>query len=202
MSGRWSGCCFSREHAHTLNFYKFGGTTLTGDGGFITFRRSKTEDELTLPLSGPARRILAELPRAMGSPYVFPGRSPGTHRTTIRKPFERICERAGLTGDRKVTLHDLRRTAGSLMAQSGIPLSHIKSVLGQKSEAVTEIYSRLGEDETKQAVDVLGSLVAEIQGAPVKSTDQDALDEEEAALRARLAEIEKTRAQETPPVGP
>ena len=189
----------ARSHSELL---QLRWNDIDWDGGLITFRRSKTEDELTLPLSGPARRILAELPRAMGSPYVFPGRSPGTHRTTIRKPFERICERAGLTGDRKVTLHDLRRTAGSLMAQSGIPLSHIKSVLGQKSEAVTEIYSRLGEDETKQAVDVLGSLVAEIQGAPVKSTDQDALDEEEAALRARLAEIEKTRAQETPPVGP
>ena len=123
----------------------------------------------------------------------FPGRSSGTHRTTIRKPFERIRERAGLTGERRVTLHDLRRTAGSLMAQSGIPLSHIKSVLGHKSEAVTEIYARLGEDDTKQAVDVLGSLVSQLQGKPSESSDQDALEEEESALRSRLAEIEAAR---------
>ena len=64
---------------------------------------------------------------------------------------------------------------------------------------MTEIYARLGEDETKQAVDVLGSLVAEIQGGPVGSTDQDALDEEEAALRRRLEEIEIARRTATSP---
>ena len=83
------------------------------------------------------------------------------------------------------------------MAQSGIPLSHIKSVLGHKSEAVTEIYARLGEDDTKQAVDVLGSLVSQLQGKPSESSDQssdqDALEEEESALRSRLAEIEAAR---------
>ena len=129
----------------------------------------------------------------MGNPYVFPGRDPGTHRKTIRWSFERIREKAGLTGARMVTLHDLRRTSGSLLAQAGIPLYHIRNVLGHKSEAMTQIYARLGEDEMRQAVDVLGSLVAEIQGEPSGSTDQDALDEEEEALRARLAEIEVAR---------
>ncbi len=94
---------------------------------------------------------------------MFPGRVQGTHRTTIRKPFERIREKAGLTGERSVTLHDLRRTAGSLMAQAGVPLYHIKSVLGHKSEAVTQVYARLGEDETKGAVDVLGSWISRLQ---------------------------------------
>ena len=163
------------------------------DSGLITLQRSKTEDELTLPLSEPATRILSGLPRTVGNPYVFPGRDPGTHRKTIRWSFERIREKAGLTGARMVTLHDLRRTSGSLLAQAGIPLYHIRNVLGHKSEAMTQIYARLGEDEMRQAVDVLGSLVAEIQGEPSGSTDQDALDEEEEALRARLAEIEVAR---------
>ena len=163
------------------------------DNGLITLQRSKTEDQLTLPLSEPATRILAELPRTMGNPYVFPGRDPGTHRKTIRWSFERIREKAGLTGERMVTLHDLRRTSGSLLAQAGIPLYHIKNVLGHKSEAMTQVYARLGQDEMKRAVDVLGSLVAEIQGETVESTDQDALDQEEAALRTRLKEIEATR---------
>lgn len=188
----------ARSHSELL---QLRWNDIDWDAGLVTFRRSKTGDELPLPLSEPAWRILSELPRAMGNPYVFPGRDPGTHRKTIRWSFERICEKAGLTGDRKVTLHDLRRTAGSLMAQSGIPLSHIKSVLGHKSEAVTAIYARLGEDETKQAVDVLGSLIAEIQGEPAESSDQDALDEEAAELRARLAEIENARVLKTPSVG-
>ena len=163
------------------------------DSGLITLRRSKTEDELTLPLSEPASRILSELPRTAGNTHVFPGRDPGTHRKTIRWSFERIREKAGLTGERMVTLHDLRRTSGSLLAQAGIPLYHIRGLLGHASESMTEIYARLGEDEMKQAVDVLGSLVVEIQGEPSEFLDQDALEEEEAALRSRLAEIEATR---------
>ena len=135
----------------------------------------------------------------MGNPYVFPGRDPGTHRKTIRWSFERIREKAGLTGERMVTLHDLRRTSGSLLAQAGIPLYHIKNVLGHKSEAMTQVYARLGQDEMKRAVDVLGSLVAEIQGETVESTDQDALDQEEAALRSRLEEIEAARRTATSP---
>ena len=177
----------ARSHSELL---RLRWTDIDWDGGLVTFRRSKTEDDLTLPLSAPASRILAELPRESGNPYVFPGRSAGTHRTTIRKSFGRICEKAGLTGERKLTLHDLRRTSGSLLAQAGIPIRHIGSVLGHKSEAVTEVYARLGGDETKGAVDVLGSLVAEIQGGPA---DGDALEEEEAALRRRLEEIAAAR---------
>ena len=180
----------ARSHSELL---QLRWNDIDWDGGLVTFRRSKTDDELTLPLSEPASRILAGLPRAMGNPYVFPGRSPGTHRTTIRKPFARICEKAGLIGERKITLHDLRRTAGSLLAQSGVPLAHIKSVLGHKSEAVTEIYARLGEDETKRAVDMLGSLVSELRGESVELSDQDALEAEGEALRARLREIESAR---------
>ena len=180
----------ARSHSELL---QLRWNDIDWDGGLVTFRRSKTEDELMLPLSEPAGRILSELPRAVGNPYVFPGRSPGTHRTTIRKPFARICEKAGLIGERKITLHDLRRTAGSLLAQSGVPLSHIKSVLGHKSEAVTEIYARLGEDETKRAVDMLGSLVSELRGESVELSDQDALEAEGEALRARLREIESAR---------
>ena len=69
---------------------------------------------------------------------------------------------------------------------------HIRAVLGHKSEAVTQVYARLGEDDTKGAVDVLGSSVSRLQEVP-DSVDTDALDSEEAALRARLAEIENTR---------
>ena len=69
---------------------------------------------------------------------------------------------------------------------------HIKSVLGNKSDAVTQVYARLGEDETKGAVDVLGSLISRLREVS-DSVNTDALDSEEAALRARLAEIEDTR---------
>ena len=163
------------------------------EGSLITFRRSKTSDELSLPLSEPAREILAELPRAMGNPYVFPGSTPGTHRKTITHAFERICRKAGLTGERRMTLHDLRRTSGSLLAQAGVPLYHITNILGHKNEAMTKVYARLGGDETKAAVDVLGSLVSELRGKPLEPTGQDDLQKEEAALRSRLREIETAR---------
>ena len=59
----------ARSHSELL---QLRWNDIDWDGGLITFQRSKTEDELTLPLSEPASLILIELPRTMGNPYVFP----------------------------------------------------------------------------------------------------------------------------------
>ena len=55
---------------------------------------------------------------------------PQTHRKDIKPQWERVREAAGLED---VTLHDLRRTAGSFMAQAGVPLQVIQHVLGHRA---------------------------------------------------------------------
>jgi integrase len=56
-----------------------------------------------------------------------------------------------LRGD--IRLHDLRRTVGSWLAQSGSSLHLVGRVLGHSNPSTTAIYSRFGEDHVKAALD-------------------------------------------------
>jgi integrase len=83
--------------------------------GEIRLTRTKSGRPQTRKLSAPAIEILRFLPREE-NPHVFPGRSKGTHRRDFRNEWQEVREAAG---PEDVTLHDLRRTAGSYMAQAG-----------------------------------------------------------------------------------
>ena len=48
-----------------------------------------------VPLSPPAVRVLAELPRLPGSPWVIPGQKPGAHLTNLDGPWWIVRKRAG-----------------------------------------------------------------------------------------------------------
>ncbi|MCW5829378.1 MAG: site-specific integrase [Deltaproteobacteria bacterium] len=104
----------------------------------------------TVPLSPEAVAILKELPREEGNPYVIPGGIPGSHYVNIGKAWRSVREKAGVTD---VTLHDLRRTVGSWLAQSGNSLVLIGHVLNHSSVQTTKIYARLGEDQARKALD-------------------------------------------------
>lgn len=156
------------------------------DNDVVTFYQPKTDEPNPLPLSAPGRRILEDLPRERGNPYVFPSpRNPGEHRRTLRKPWEKLTKAAGIED---LTLHDLRRSAGAFMAAAGVPLLHIGAVLGHKSEDVTTVYARLSGDETRAAVNVLGERVEELRRGAA-TAEEDAREAEIAALKARLAEL-------------
>lgn len=54
------------------------------------------------------------------------------------------------------TRHDLRRTAGSLMIQSGVPLELVSAVLGHRSTEVTRsVYAHLAIEHLRPAMDAL-----------------------------------------------
>lgn len=79
--------------------------------------RTKNNRNWTVALSDPAMEILQSLPRFVDGDYVFSytgGRHPVRHLENIKK-----AARKG-TGTEDWTLHDLRRTARSLMARAGV----------------------------------------------------------------------------------
>lgn len=54
------------------------------------------------------------------------------------------------------TRHDLRRTAGSLMLQSGVPLELVSAVLGHRSTEITRaVYAHLAVEHLRSAMDAL-----------------------------------------------
>ena len=68
----------------------------------------------------------------------------------MKRQWNRAREAAKLED---ICLHDLRRTAGSWMAQAGVPLAWIQEVLGQQSPEVVKVYARLAEESSRAAVD-------------------------------------------------
>lgn len=63
-------------------------------------------------------------------------------------------------------LHDLRRTVGSWLSQSGVDLNVVKSAMRHASLATTLVYARLGADPARAALERHGERVMEIIGPP------------------------------------
>lgn len=118
-------------------------------------------------LSPEAVHVFRQLPREKDSPWVFPGRG-GSHRKDIKYQWEEIRREAGLE---EVRLHDLRRTVGSWMAQAGVPLQVIGKVLNHSHPAVTEVYARLADEQSVEALDVLGARMGEVLQLPSIGAD-------------------------------
>lgn len=116
-----------------------------------------------LPLSIAAIDILNQTPRLEDNPFVIVGKNPGCHLVNISKPWERIRKAAGLED---VRLHDLRRTVGSWLAQSGNSLHLIGKVLNHSNQSTTATYARFGQDNVRDALERHGQqLINMIGGA-------------------------------------
>lgn len=109
--------------------------------------------------------LLEELPRKEGNPFVFPGDVEGGHFIAIEKAWHRVRKLAGLDD---VTLHDLRRSWGSIGARGGMSLLLIGKAMGHKTTKATEIYARVSDDAKRDATEAIASLVAALT-APAAS---------------------------------
>ena len=75
----------------------------------------------------------------------------------LHNACERIRENAGITD---YTPHDLRRTAGTTMAELGVPRFIIERVLNHTDRTVTSVYDRYCYSNEKMAAVVkLGAFV-------------------------------------------
>ena len=61
-------------------------------------------------------------------------------------------------------VHDLRRTVGSWLTQSGVDLNIVKDALRHSNLATTMTYARLGKDPAREAMEEHGRKVMEIAG--------------------------------------
>lgn len=113
-----------------------------------------------VPLSNAAIDILNQIPHIEGNPFVIIGKNDGQHLVNIDKPWQRIRKMAGLED---VRLHDLRRTVGSWLAQSGNSLHLIGNVLNHSNQSTTAIYARFGQDSTRDALEQHGKLITSMK---------------------------------------
>jgi len=104
----------------------------------------------TIPLGGPAVKVLESLPRIQGNPYVFPGDKAGSHLVGLPRIWSRIKRAAGLSD---VRLHDLRHSFASFAVAAGDSLYLVGRVLGHKQTRTTERYSHVHDDPLRAVAD-------------------------------------------------
>jgi integrase len=113
-----------------------------------------------LPLPQMALDIIAARPQIAGNPYVFPAeRGEGPLNSFSQRKKELDAKLAKEMLHR--TLHDLRRTARSLLARVGVPDNIAERVLGHSITDVHGVYNRHGYTEEK--ADALKRLAAQIE---------------------------------------
>jgi len=123
-----------------------------------------------VPLSAQALDVLARAHKLSGSsPFVFPGRKPEKpwSETAIDHEIHRPTTLALLRaqGVERFNLHDLRRTATTLMTAAGTPPHVVDRVLGHVPSGVTaEHYDQYQyAREKREALDALGARVAALR---------------------------------------
>jgi len=120
--------------------------------------RNKVKLNLVRPLSAAAQKLLEERPHIGGCPYVFTyGNKPLASFSQSKEEFDEAC---GVTG---WTLHDLRRTARTLMSRAGVNPDHAERCLGHVMPGIRDNYDRHEfYDEKRKAFEALAAQIERI----------------------------------------
>ena len=124
--------------------------------------------EITLPESKTGKQIrdvaalalehLGDVPRINGNSYVFAGsRSAAISYKRLRDCFARVCREAGIEDCR---LHDIRRTAATSAAASGLSVFLLRDFLGHKTVEMANRYARRAGQELQQVNDASAGRMA------------------------------------------
>jgi integrase len=146
---------------------------LDGDLWTIPAARYKTKLDHVVPLSADAAKLIrAQAPKkpSKNAHFVFSTTNGeksfsgfSKAKTELDKAIAKIREREGREPMESWTLHDLRRTARSLMSRAKVPTDHAERALGHVMGGVRETYDRHEYlDEKRAAFDALALLVGRI----------------------------------------
>jgi integrase len=122
--------------------------------------RSKTKTEIIRPLSKTALALIEHMPRIDGCDFVFASATGRTPISQFSTPKARLEAASGVTGWR---LHDLRRTARSLLSRASVNVDTAERCLGHALPAIRATYDRhqyVGE--MRHAFEALAALIERI----------------------------------------
>ena len=111
-----------------------------------------------VPLAPAAAKVLAELPRVPGNPWVIAGRKPGVHLSNFHVYWYRVRARAGLED---VRLHDLRHSFASRALALGESLPMIGKLLGHSQIQTTARYAHLARGDVKVSAAKVAASIGE-----------------------------------------
>jgi len=119
------------------------------DMGTLFVGLTKNGEPLLAPLSDAAMDRLSVIPRMAGNPYIICGQKPGQPRSGLGEALKRVLKRAGLEN---IRIHDLRRTVGSWLVQSGASLHLVGDVLNHKDPKTTAGYAYFMTQQRRDAL--------------------------------------------------
>jgi integrase len=143
-----------RGEAAAMSWKEISGAEWT-----LPAARNKTKVDLVRPLSAAAQQELSRVPKLAGTDFVFSidGQSALGGFTRRKRVLD---QSSGVTG---WTLHDLRRTARSLMSRAGVPSEHAEKCLGHTIGGVKGIYDRHNyANEMSLAYEKLARLIEQV----------------------------------------
>jgi integrase len=137
---------------------------LNGRDWLVPASRHKSKKEFLLPLSKAAAGVLAAMPvigPVDGYFFTLNGTTPIGAESKAKARLDKASEVAGWT------LHDLRRSARSLMSRAGVPSDHAERAIGHVIGGVRGVYDRHAYRKEKQAA--LEALAKEIDAVLKRS---------------------------------
>jgi integrase len=137
----------------------------SGADWLIPAARVKTKKEFLVPLSEAASRLLDSLPvigdQKAGPIFTTDGKRPLNGFDGSKKAFDEKC------GFSDWTIHDLRRTARSLMSRAQVPSDHAERAIGHAIGGIRGIYDRYAYRKEKLAAyESLAALIDRILSPP------------------------------------
>ena len=133
LSMRWQDIDFNLEHWR------------------VPREKSKNGQPMLIPLTNPAIEILVRRQNVIHSEFIFPGQGVTGHMTSPKASWKRVLKKANLENVRP---HDLRRTLGSWMVNTGASIAIVGGALGHKDSASTKVYARFAIDPIKGAMEI------------------------------------------------
>jgi integrase len=130
---------------------------LKGSVWLLPAARNKVKQDLARPLSGAAQSLVSGLPKIGRYVFTFGGVKP---LSGFAKPKARLDAASGVKG---WILHDLRRTARSLLSRAGIAPDVAEMCLGHVLTGVRGTYDRHAyHEEKRHAFEALAAQIARI----------------------------------------
>jgi integrase len=124
-------------------------TDIDWQGRTLFIGYTKNGEPILVPLSDVALALFASLPAVDGNPYFFVGRKTGHHLIDLGAALKCALTRVGLKG---IRIHDLRRTVGSWLAQSGVSLHLIGDILNHLDPETTAGYAFFQTEQRREAL--------------------------------------------------
>jgi integrase len=140
------------------------------DMGTLFIGLTKNGEPLLAPLSDAAIDRLRIIPRTADNPYIICGQKLGRPLSGLGAALRRVLKRAGLEN---IRIHDLRRTVGSWLAQSGASLHLIGDVLNHKDPKTTAGYAYFMTQQRREALTGHASRVFASAGPNVRKPTRE-----------------------------